>query len=451
MKIYIPSNLELEKFLQKNDLKNRDKYYYIIHKIYEEKIFDKSYNKDSYVSLNAKVLESIIVRYKPILDTLIKYEVIEQDNWYIVGAKSKGFRLTEKYRNNKHKAIELTNQKILYRICRYKQKMIDNIPEGVEYSLLYENLQKITIDSTNAINFTYSNYSNDEYAKIYNLISIEKLRSKDFFFKVDNTAGRVHTNITNLDSNLRPSLRFDDKKFINIDISNSQPFLFNLLIKEYFNETNIFIKPIYINFILSYSSFSFYNYLLFIYNNININSINNINNNKYYIYNYLFTIYNLSYVRKYYDVMLYEKLTCEGKFYEYLMDKFEVKAQERRKFKRDVFKRIFFSRIPKKREYVYWKKFKKLFPTVSSIILFYKQTDYKNLAVQLQKSEADIMINKIVKRIAIEKPECFILTIHDSILTTKDNKEYINKVILEEFGNSFNLKPSLKTEILYSL
>ena len=75
-----------------------------------------------------------------------------------------------------------------------------------------------------------------------------------------------------------------------------------------------------------------------------------------------------------------------------------------------------------------------------------KKEDYRKLAINLQRAEADLMINKVCKRISIERPEIFITTIHDSILTTEENKSYICNVILNEFERNFNLKPSLKIE-----
>ncbi len=42
--------------------------------------------------------------------------------------------------------------------------------------------------------------------------------------------------------------------------------------------------------------------------------------------------------------------------------------------------------------------------------------------------------------------DIFITTIHDSIMTTEDNTEYISNIILNEFEKNFNLKPSIKID-----
>lgn len=326
---------------------------------------------------------------------------------YSIGEFSKSYRLTEKYRGIKHKKIEIVDEKILLRLSKHKLNLINNIPEGSEYKFLFNNLNKVSINHTKAIKCINENYSGDP--DIYNAykISVDYIQDKTFFFKVDNTAGRVHTNITNLSRELRRFLKFDRKSLINIDISNSQPFLFNKLIQDFFNSNQPF------------SSFSFYN-------NTFIN--------------------NPPYVVQFSDIELYQKLTSEGKFYEFLIEKSGAKIKDRKTFKKEFFGKVFFCKNQDHYTYKEVKLFRKLFPNVHRIILHYKKEDYKQLAINLQRAEAEIMINKVCKRIAEERPEIFVCTIHDSILTTAENKTYICNVILNEFEKNFNLKPSLKIE-----
>jgi hypothetical protein len=146
------------------------------------------------------------------------------------------------------------------------------------------------------------------------------------------------------------------------------------------------------------------------------------------------------------DLILYENLTSSGKFYEYLMEKSEIDSSERKKFKKDFFGKVFFSRNNDNYEYTEKKIFKKHFPNVYKAIYYYKEKEHRDLPIALQKAEVYIIINTIVRRIATDNPEIFITTIHDSIMTTEDNIEYVKKVMLEEFENKYNLKPTLKVE-----
>jgi len=365
----------------------------VLNKIYQDRILNKTNKEKEYINLKAEILRYIIGRweYKIVINNLLYSKIIETDNQYIVGEKCRGYKFTEAYRKAKFKKVVLIDNKILQRIYKYKQNVINQIPIGAEYKLLYDNLNKITIDSTKAIKFVYKNYSNDIDKLNSYLISIDLISDKNFFFVVDEVAGRLHTNVSNLPKELRPFLRYEDGKLVNIDIANSQPLLFNILIKKYSK------------------AFS-------------------------------------SYDGHYEDVKKYEELTTAGKIYEYLMVKMGIPNEMRQEFKKDVFGKIFYCDNSKKYVYKERKVFQRLFPNVYKIIEHYKKDNYKQLPISLQKAEAEIMIGTICKRIANERPEIFITTIHDSIMTTNKNKNYVSDVILNEFEKNFNLKPTIKIE-----
>ncbi len=58
------------------------------------------------------------------------------------------------------------------------------------------------------------------------------------------------------------------------------------------------------------------------------------------------------------------------------------------------------------------------------------------------------MIQKVSQRISIEKPTLPIFTIHDSIVTTDGNQDYVSRVIEEEAYKLTGLKISLGIERL---
>ncbi len=422
MNCYVPSNFDFENLFP-DCRKQRDKYFYFLHKIFEERIFDKRYNKDSFINLHSHTLRNIIGRkfFYVIRNNLLSKNIIEIDHSYLVTEYSKSYRLKDEYRYIKQRKVKIEDKNILQRIHKHKSKLVNDIPEGSEYKFLSDNLSKISINHTEAIKYINRKYSGDP--DIYNAyrVSIEYIYEKTFFFKVDTIAGRIHTNITNLSRDLRRFLNYEGNPLINIDISNSQPFLFNILIQNYVKEKTLK------NQILFNSN------LYFNFSNPSISSTHtNIN--------------NLPYVVTFPDLMMYESLTSEGKFYEFLMKKAGIKSENRQEFKKSFFGKTFFCNTQDHYTYKEAKLFRKLFPTVYSIITHYKKEDYRKLAINLQRAEADLMINKVCKRISIERPEIFITTIHDSILTTEENKSYICKVILNEFERNFNLKPSLKIE-----
>ena len=379
---YIPANLDL------HSEKHRDKYYFIITFIFYGRIFDKRKNSTSFIQMYSIFLKSVINgRYKDYLQDLIDMNIIETDNRYILKEKFKSYRLKENYRNVKTKQIKIENKRIISNYWDYKTDQKKKIPEN-HLKYIYECLEKTEIDYSAAKVLLNKMVSDNEQFNSWNC-SIDMIHYKDWFFVVDKTAGRVHNNITNLPRIFRPFLRYNNQNLIEIDISNSQPLLFNILISRY---------------ILRYTD-------------------------------YCGII--LPYVPQNSDLRFYKELTEQGRFYEYIMEKLDI-TEDRSLFKVRLFSKVFYCKESDNEERT---SFRKLFPGVSDIISYYKKVNHKDLAIELQKIEADIMINSVVPRLA--EKNIFLLTIHDSILTTPGNADIVKEVILDEFKKS-NLQPTLK-------
>jgi hypothetical protein len=381
---YIPSNLDL------NSEKHRDKFYFILTFIFYGRIFDKRKKSASFIQLYSPFLKRVINgRYKDYLQDLMEMKVIETDNRYIKKIKSKSYRLTENYRKSKIKQERIMDEKIISNYRNYKAEQKSRISEN-HYKYLFECLEKIEIDYEAAMNFLNNHAENfEQYNSWY--CSIERIHNKDWFFTVDQKAGRVHNNITNLAKNFRPFLSFNRNKLIEIDISNSQPLLFNVLISRYLLRNT-----------------SAYNCGI-----------------------------NLPYVPQNSDLRLYREITEQGRFYEFMMNELGIK-EDRDRFKIRMFTKLFYGKVFESEERT---AFKKMFPEVSEIIDYYKRINYRDLAIDLQRVEAEIMINSVVSRLAERK--IFILTVHDSILTIPENIGIVQHVIRDEFSK-FNLNPSLK-------
>lgn len=389
MKAYIPSNLEW------GAERHSDKYNYILTLIYYGRIFDKRNDENSFIPLNAKILHSILSgNHKDYINALIEKGIIETNNRYIVTKQSKGYRFTTQYRNVKFKQLNIMDKNIKRKIELLKEFRNKEI-KLPQHKYIYECLKKISINEDEARYFIEHNTTKiEEY--VNHSISVDLIVNRDYFFVADSTAGRVHNNITNLSSDLRQFLRYENNALVEIDIRNSQPFLFNLLIQDYIYNSLPHPQG-YDNKSLSYGTKSLD------------------------------------------DIELYRDLTSKGMFYEYLMPYFLTNSRD--EFKKNIFGRVFYN-DENRHQYEEWFSFQDIFPNVAKIISWYKKDNYKNLAIELQRAEAEIMINGIVPRLAAK--EIFLLTIHDSILTTQENVETVSRVILEEFQNRYNLIPTLK-------
>lgn len=92
--------------------------------------------------------------------------------------------------------------------------------------------------------------------------------------------------------------------------------------------------------------------------------------------------------------------------------------------------------------------FQEVFPTVFKVTEMVKFGDPENrshsaLACTLQNLEAELVLKHCCGMIALERPELPIFTIHDSIVTTVGNEEYVMHVMKEMFLNLLGYIPKL--------
>lgn len=443
--VYVSENLDYKKEFPVNPFR----YLYVLHKIYIERIKHRKTIKDGFVNLNMQTLQKILHwrDTKMIITELIDRGFIECDNHFIIGNKSKGYRITEKYRVKTHR-VESNDSILNRRIRKYNESLNKLYP--ARYQKLKDMLEVIEIEYENACKFvevyctiarykeirdskriSYKNYLKEftfeDWKHMYQH-SVDSIHNKDdLFFIRDETGYRLHTNITNLPKELRKFLRYKGEKLVNLDISNSQPFMLSLILVQ------------------SYKNFSSNNF-----KNTSF-SLNQLLNN--------FSKDNTSYstpltfnVNRSYsvdampvDVMNYINLTSSGQMYEYLMPMFM--DGDRQALKLKLFWKVFYrDSNNKKRIYREEKIFGKSFPNVMEFIKEYKAKNYKDLPIAMQRIESEIILERIAMRIINDNPSCYFLTIHDSILTNESSLLYVENVMKEEFKNFCGIVPNIKIE-----
>jgi hypothetical protein len=227
------------------------------------------------------------------------------------------------------------------------------------------------------------------------------IRDGQWFFTPD-TYGRVHTNLTNLKSRLRGCLSEGSKELKEVDLANSQPFFFGVILITYLlNSTNL------TSFNLSLPPHT---------PSLRCDILPE-------------------------DVRLYLKLVQEGTLYEHLADRFQIPIANRRAFKVKLFAEVFFCKnswSTKNSE-----RFAQEFPTAYKVIHDLKSKDYTALSKLLQRVESSFIINKVVRRCM--NRSIFVGTIHDSLLVHDENVPFIQQIIREEF-EPWGLCPTTKVK-----
>ncbi len=123
------------------------------------------------------------------------------------------------------------------------------------------------------------------------------------------------------------------------------------------------------------------------------------------------------------------------------MEKANIHPDERRQFKTEFFKDVFFCKA--KYEGKGAQPFKQAFPTAHKVLTEMKRRDYKTPSLALQRAESDIIINRAVRRLMNENPDIPILTVHDSIMTQLRHADTVKQVMLDAFS-TVGLSPTIQ-------
>ncbi len=447
---YIPEKVNLDKLTEvypPNFKFQNDEAIYILHQITAIRFHKKKsksghykWQKKNYpfTFLNAQLLQKRVRNYNKYLEYFVKIGVLETDGFYIPNEKSLGYKFSVNYLSPV-KECYITKKTLLKSISKYfhldfsesKVVLINNdISEYGHLTKWFDS--KLSIDYSNAMNYIHNQLLAETeqigYSAAinrYNLkkIGILKIHKSSFLNKIDTTAGRMHTVLTQIKSDLRQFIRYDGQHLVAVDIKNSQPYL-----------SLAFLNP---DLIIKYGL---------------VDSIK--------LYNKDFDESILFSFWLYYDsknVQEYIQLVSKGQLYERFIDYMheigeldlvDDRATLRKAVKTRVIEAIYSqnSSIGYKK---YMKAFKDLFPDVYNIfneIKKGKKRAHRALACSLQNFEAKLVLDNATKKIACEYPNLPIYTIHDSIVTTKGNEGKVHKVLTEVLFEAIGFKPVLSVE-----
>lgn len=467
MRVYLPSNL-IEDFpdLIYNNRPNfkpykLDKLHYIIHLINSIPLNDKDLIDEEYTPINAKLLQQKIQNYKDYLNYLTdELKVIESDDQYIPGFKSKGFKLIKKYQTSLQavqvqdfafrKTLLIHKNRITSSVSHlnYLTKWFDDGKFEIDLDFVKEFLkEELNLKRENEIlqEFDRKNKKPKDPINQYNhaLISAERISYRDFHLLLDDTVYRLHTNLTNMHSIVRNALTYDGKKLISLDIKNSQPYLSTLLLSKNFWVQKNEAKN---NNFLSVSFDDAQTPL-----NINIDKglyFQKLKISKQDSYIMLGEISSLLSTK---DFQQYIDLVIKGQLYEFLQTEFEkelgLSFATRKEAKTAVFQILFTdNRFLGQEDAKPKKVFKKLFPNVYTVFAEIKRKDKTLLPRLLQSIESYLMIDVIAKRVAIELPKAPIYTIHDSISTTEEYVKRVKEIMNEELKKAIGHAPVIQEE-----
>ncbi len=434
--LFIPKNVEIDRLLGENPPGfhyYRDCFVYILHII--SSIPNGNWDlldENGFSAVNKKILQKRIHDYKPYVDYLVAQGVITESRHYIPDKKSRGMKFCARFQSELI-PVPITKRTLIKSITGIHEKV--NIEKTLEMHFLKKWFNpKIQVDLEGARSFLSELKASEEAANVphaqeaYNsrLLPLLELVHGEYSFGVDNTGYRLHTNLTRTMRELRKFIKFDGKILHSVDIVNSQPFLARPLFnKSYFSRCNILSKII--NPKLT-TLISFPTMLVEI-----IERVKNLG-----------------------DVQNYLKIVSNGTFYESFAELliqnnlFEGDVSDGSV--RDDVKKITFATLYSPNQAIGYKPhvriFSRVFPGVYEMIkkIKFGRKTHNAYSILLQRLEAELILQKVCKRINCAFPQIPIFTIHDSVITTEEYvpivRNFMKKIMKQNVGSS----PILKVE-----
>jgi hypothetical protein len=463
MNFYLPENLDLDSLIRNNppNFKNfkRDKLRYFLHLINAIALLNKDKLYDEYTCINAKALQTIIQNYKQYVSYVIEdLQIVECDNHYIPGEKSLGYKFIDKYQTDLIcvEVQEFTLRKCL-KVAKNRRdasvKQLSFLTKFFDDSKLKIDLEKVNefLETERNLKLLHSHLVDRDFKTQkpkdpqtqynHSKMSAERLSQGQYHLNRDENVYRFHSNLTNMRSMIRNAITYDGQKLIAVDIKNSQPYLSTLLLTNTFwavekNEASINLPQ----------SLSFYKpNMLSLSNKERVFSISNIDISKRDSYIMIGEIPQLLIDKEF---NAYINLVVKGQLYEFLKTHFQMETgldfMNRKEVKKAVFQVLFTDNRYIGQETAKPKRlFKKLFPEVYKVFSAIKREDKTLLPRLLQSIESYLMVNIIAKRISIEYPNAPIYTIHDSITTTAEYIDNVERIMNEELTKAIGYAPTL--------
>jgi len=467
--LYVPANLRIP--ASHRDVENEIHYW--LHTIIVGQ-YSRKHDLENTTRINRQTIRHILHATKETKARkwLLAKKIIYTDHSFVPGERSKSYGLNPRY-GGKVVRWQVTNPSIAAKILHHRLQRHDLKNADLVHSAVLNCLEKwanrIQINSEGCVSGNQVHY-----------FTVEQIANGDIDFNQD-PYGRIHTPFTRLYTPFRDQLTYKGEKLVNNDIRNSQLVFFLQLLMSYITNPST----------LSSNSIGLINDQL----PSLINSSSTIPTHPH-SPSPLCCTNNLGL-----DLMRFKELVEAGTIYDYLLElaqreipeyiqnKLQLQKQkqewqrtwkvhvaelqpqtakewrqERRRFQskhriraisvaqtkveRPQFKQMFFTDVFFGRNIVQTPVtalFQREFPTVVQFIRQQKQPDYRTLAQNMQRAESKFVIDIVCRRLMEHHPEIPVITIHDSIMTTKEHAAMVKRIMAEEFQR-MGIKATVRTD-----
>lgn len=405
--------------------------FYFLHLIAIRRFTDPNFDEcfGGFVSLDSKLLEHYSYNYRKYFGYFTDNGILEKRIYSTDKNRANSFRFIydSEIDCNKFIKVDISNLQKLknFELIEKHKGKDEKCPHLIKW--FYEGLE---IDSEQAI-LEAQKEPNFLKRQSY-LLGIEKLKNKEYWFtRKKYSDNRLHTPLTNLSKKLRPFLKFDGEKLVNLDIRCSQPYFLVVLIER-----------LYTTATTTTTTTTTIDTLMF----------ENIKNH----------LYSSGFRKEYIKIKDWilnkdfyteiSKVLFEGRKISLTRiewvgrgknrEKKTVTYENERELTKKLILRLFYIDT---NSYLYkndsdLKIFNEKFPYFSTFLKELKRNNYKYLSKLMQNEEAHCILDVVTKKLNQLHPKMPLFTIHDSIMTTENwakrtkLKELIQSMMLEVNG-----------------
>ena len=453
VRVYNPKDFDPASVLSKRFRKHADSVRYFLHTIHHQRFMYRRTAED-FIEIKASYMMPFFSDkrdYKPVIEELKAKEVLECDGHYVQGRKSFGYRLGPRWRNVPFQSVRVRNPLLVRKMLAKRAELRERVQTDVH---LYLRAWVERLD----FNYAAAVQAADHSGTSDYLPMLEMLRDKDLFFS-SCAYGRVHHNVSSLKTEYRRFLSYNAQELINLDVANSQPLLFSVVLINYLlndgylssmYSCDIDYSGLYIDLPTSIflqegnaAQQTQPEHPLRLPKLITTDERTLNSDQRLIATDCKDTTRRLMSRGLPQDALLYVELTQRGQLYEYLMQQEGIPSSKRQEFKKTFFGSVFFCQNRPVTKQA--KLFQKHFPSAYKVIFDLKSNDYRRLAHILQRTESSLIINRIVRSCMLELPEVCVVTIHDSIMTTPDAVDQVERIMAQEFGR-VGVDPCIRRE-----
>lgn len=382
-------------------------------------------DRHGFVNLRYDYLRKIIgqAELKEIRDTLEQFSVIEWRRSFTPGQRSMGYRLTAPFEEC---SVEFSEDQRLLRRLR-RQWSEDERWLLPVHRWLWSCLKRVQLDEDSALSIVSeltpdhdSPLGKSQYQRLLrNTVTTfaEQLRNGVVPLRCDHY-GRVHTPITRLPKPIRCCLSIDGRKFVSVDLKNSQPLFCGIVASAYERASK-----------QKRSSMRQWQATRRAYGrqtrppcSITAKESSQV------VQSHTGSACCLAGPG---DLSEYIRNCLNGQFYEVL----NHGNRDRSEFKKCVFRDVFFGsdRYPS----AVRTEFQSRYPTLHRVIADLKSRDHRVLAWRMQSEESTLFIGRTCRRLMKERFTAPLVTVHDCLATTEDQVAIVERVVREEFEKHF--------------